>query len=216
MQVVAVHAYTQESQLGDAFLKLEYFYNAIKEREPNNAAVHCSCAQLFSRISCRQPSAISVCQQMLEHAVSLDSTSAKYYSELGHVFVLNGQYQSAIKMFKESSKKDSQSFIALEGMILCQLLEGLLDDAEAQIELLGVMHGSDDVITAEYAYLQALLAQRKGRNMSLHLEKLEECKRLYFSRISFLRRNSFVRPLDDLIVMDPDFMLQVYAHACKD
>jgi tetratricopeptide repeat protein 21B len=209
VQVVAVHAYTQESQLDDAFLKLEDYYNAIKEREPNNAPVHCSCAQLFSRISCRQSSAISVCQSMLEHAIKLDGHNAKYFCELGHVFVLNGQYQSAIKMFKESSKKDSQSFIALEGMILCQLLEGLLDDAEAQIELLGVMHGSDDVLTAEYAYLQALLAQRKGRNMALHLEKLEECKKLFFSRIAFLRRNTFIRPLDELIVMDPDFMLQV-------
>ena len=204
-----MHAYTQESQLDDAFLKLEDYYNAIKERESNNAPVYCACAELFSRIACRQSSAINVCQGMLEHSIQLDGSSAKYFCELGHVFVLNGQYQSAIKMFKESSKKDSQSFIALEGMILCQLLEGLVDDAEAQIELLGVMHGSDDVLTAEYAFLQALLAQRKGRNMSLHLEKLEECKKLFFSRVSFLRRNSFVRPLDELILMDPDFMLQV-------
>lgn len=209
LKVVAVHAYTQESQLDDAFLKFEDYYHSIKEREPNNAPVHCSCAQLFSRISCRQSAAISVCQGMLEHAINLEGNNAKYYCELGHVFVLNGQYQSAIKMFKESSKKDSQSFTALEGMILCQLLDGLLDDAEAQIELLGVMHGSDDVLTAEYAYLQALLAQRKGRNMPLHLEKLEECRRLFFSRISFVRRNIFIKPLDELITMDPDFMLQL-------
>jgi hypothetical protein len=65
------------------------------------------------------------------------------------------------------------------------------------------------VVTAEYAYLQALLAQRKGRNMTLHLEKLEECKKLFFTRIDFLRRNTYVRPLDELVVMDPDFMLQV-------
>ena len=208
-QIVAVHAYTQESQLDDAVLKLEDYYNAIKQREPHNAPVHYSCAQLFSRICSRQSSAISLCQNMLEHAVQLDGNNALYYCELGHAFVLGGQHQSAIKKFKESSKKDSQSFNALEGMILCQLLEGMLDDAEAQIELLGVMHGSDDVLTAEYAYLQALLAQRKARNMTLHLEKLEECKKLFFKRISFLKRNTFVRPLDELILMDPDFMLQV-------
>jgi tetratricopeptide repeat protein 21B len=209
---VAVHAYTQESQLDEAFQKLSDYHKAIKEREPNNALIFRSCAQLFSRISCRQSSAIGLCQSMLEHAIDLNGNDAKNYCELGHVFVLNGQFQSAIKMFKESSKKDSQSFSALEGMILCQLLEGLLDDAEAQIELLGLMHNSDDVLTPEYVYLQALLAQRKSRNMALHLEKLDECKHLFFTRVSFIKRNSYVRPLDEMVITDPDFMLQVHIY----
>ena len=43
----------------------------------------------------------------------------------------------------------------LEGMVLCQLAEGAFEDAEAQLELLTLMHGN--ISGPDFAYLQALL-----------------------------------------------------------
>ena len=71
-------------------------------------------------------------------------------------------FEKAMKCFREASKKDESAgnIKALEGMILCQLLEGSVEDAEAQIELLTLMHGTED-LGFEFAYIQALLLRGK-------------------------------------------------------
>ena len=210
-QVVAVHAFTQEGHVDEAVRKFEDLFESIMEREPNAAEVHFRTAELFSRICCRHPRAIELCQNLLERATSLSPGTAKYFCELGNVLAMGGQYQSAMKMFKESSRKDTQSFQSLEGMILCQLMEGQLDDAEAQIELLSVMHSSDtdDALSPGFSYLQAILAQRRRRDMKTHLEKLDEAQKGFLQQASEMQRTRHQPPLQELVVMNPDFLLQV-------
>eukprot|EP00602_Paraphysomonas_sp_CaronLab_P010909 CAMPEP_0185029768 /NCGR_PEP_ID=MMETSP1103-20130426/16260_1 /TAXON_ID=36769 /ORGANISM="Paraphysomonas bandaiensis, Strain Caron Lab Isolate" /LENGTH=1358 /DNA_ID=CAMNT_0027564631 /DNA_START=156 /DNA_END=4232 /DNA_ORIENTATION=- len=210
LKVVAVHAFTQEAHLDDAVVKFEDLYDSISQREPHATELCFRTAQLFSRICCRQSRALQICQHMLDQAVRLCPQNPDYFSEAGHVHMLNGQYQSAMKMFKESSRRDAQSFRALEGMIQCQLYEGLLDDAEAQIELMSVMHGdSDDALSPEFTYLQALLALRKRRDLKMHLEKLDECQHGFFEKASQLQRTTYVPPMQELVIMNPDFLLQL-------
>lgn len=62
-----------------------------------------------------------------------------------HVYMFEGpsQYEAAMTSFQEAARKDHSSVKALEGMIMCQLYEGLYDDAEGQIELLLVMHSPE-------------------------------------------------------------------------
>ena len=45
------------------------------------------------------------------------------------------------------------SVLALQGMIQCQVIEGHYDDAEAQIDLFHVMHGSFIYLSA-YMYIR--------------------------------------------------------------
>jgi tetratricopeptide repeat protein 21B len=211
LKVVAVHAFTQDGHADEAVQKFEDLHDAIMQREPNSADIQFRAAEIFSRICCRHQRAIQLCQALLERATSLAPTNAKYFCELGHILTIGGQYQSAMKMFKESSRKDSNSFNALEGMILCQLIEGQLDDAEAQIELLGVMHGSDsdEALGAGFSYLQAILALRKRRDMRAHLEKLDEAQKVFFQQASETQRSRFQPPLQELVIMNPDFLLQL-------
>lgn len=206
-----MHAFTQDGHVDEAVQKFEDLYDSIIHREPNSAEIQFKTAELFSRICCRHQKAIQLCQGLLERATSLEPTNAKYFCELGHILTMAGQYQSAMKMFKESSRKDSQSFNALEGMILCQLIEGQLDDAEAQIELLGVMHGSDsdEALGAGFSFLQAILALRKRRDMRAHLEKLDEAQKVFFQHVSETQRSRFQPPLQELVITNPDFLLQL-------
>ena len=67
----------------------------------------------------------------------------------------SGSYEKAMKCFRESTRKDESNVKTLEGMVLCQLAEGAYEDAEAQIELLTLMHGA--IAGPDFAYLQALL-----------------------------------------------------------
>lgn len=66
-----------------------------------------------------------------------------------------GMFEKAMKCFRESSRRDESNVQALEAMALCQLAEGAVDDAEAQMELLTLMHGN--LGDPDFAYLQALL-----------------------------------------------------------
>jgi hypothetical protein len=60
LEIVAVHAFTQESQPHDALQKLEDLDSALQRREPNSAKVPLMAASLFSNICSRQPRALQV------------------------------------------------------------------------------------------------------------------------------------------------------------
>lgn len=60
LQVVAIHAFTQESQPHDAIQKLEDLDRAILSKEPSAITLPAYTAMLFSNICCRHPRALQV------------------------------------------------------------------------------------------------------------------------------------------------------------
>jgi hypothetical protein len=95
-------------------------------------------------------------------------------------------------------------------MVLSQLMEGLYEDAEGQIELLSVMHSQDD-LSPEFRYLQAMLAKYRlkgsGGLGSPHLQALDECREFFFRRASSLP--PFLFPFRDLVHLSPDFLMRL-------
>ena len=213
LRVVAVHAFTQESQPHDALHKLEDFDVALINREPSSAMVALETAALFGSICSRQPRALQICVRMLERAQKHCSNAqddARLLCQLGQTQLMQGigQYDNAMRSFREASKRDPDSVPALEGMVLCQLCEGLFEDAEAQIELLTVMHNADE-LSPEFSYLQAMLAKHRfGRkDARRHLQCLDECRERFFRRAN-CAAPSF-SPFADLILQSPDFVMRL-------
>jgi hypothetical protein len=201
--------------------KFELLYDTLLQREPSAPELYFRTAQLFSRICSRQLRTLQLCQKLMEQVLQQDVSDSRYHCEMGYLCTLLGQFSLAMKSYSDGSKRSS-NFSALEGMILCQLHDGRYDDAEAQIELLSVMHettldesmstggsGGESNQSPEFAYIQALLALKKKRDMKQHLQKLDECQRLYFQRSLNLMKKNTTDPLYEYIVMNPDFLLEV-------
>jgi tetratricopeptide (TPR) repeat protein len=236
LKIITLHAFTQESHLDEAQNKFEHLVETLLQREAYAPALYHSTSRLFSRICSRQLRSLQLCQKLMEHVLNQDSIDSEgiYHCEMGYLCTLLGQFSLAMRSYSDASKRSSNSFLALEGMILCQLYEGKLDDAEAQIELLSVMRettedhedstggaagggssgggggGGGGGNSPEFAYIESLLALKKKRDMKLHLQKLDECQRLYFQRcLNVMKRNSTADPLLEYVVMNPDFLLEV-------
>ena len=199
LQVIAVHAFTQESHMDDAVAKLEDLDNAVRSKEPSSMDAAVELATLFSCICARQPRALQICVHMLEHAakraaaIATDAKCAVVYCQLGHTLMLQGamQYERSMKAFREATRRDPNNAAALEGMILCQCYEGAVEDAESQIELLTVMHSPEE-LGFEFAYLQSLLLRGKKDKKKEHLHALMVCRDM------FLQRSASSRSSEDL------------------
>lgn len=195
--------------------KFEHLFEVLQHREPRAPELYYQISRLFCRICSRQLRTLQLCQKLMEHAINQEPNDGRYHCEMGYLCTLLGQYSLAMKSYSDASKKSS-NFSALEGMILCQLHEGKYDDAEAQIELLSVMHETTsdesdggDSHSPEFAYIQSILALKKQRDMKLHLQKLDECQKLYFQRCLNLMKKNTTDPLYEYVVTNPDFLLEV-------
>ncbi len=235
--IIAVHAFTQESQPHDALSKFEDVVNSFHSYEGGSVTLAIETVSLFSSICARQPRALQICVKLLEktkkHARD-DPECARLLVQLGQVHLMQGllAYESAMNVFKEATKLDPQSVPALEGMILCQVSEGLFDDAEGQIELLAVMHSQEE-LSCDFHYLKALLAkhravedEKNGRTGAgddrEHLRCLNMCRERFFERIHFTpdhlalaagdvggHASARFSPFNYLISLNSDFLMRM-------
>jgi len=179
LMIIAVHSFTQECQPNDSIQKLDDFDKSLSSREVSSFNDHLNAVGIFSTISSRHPRALQICIRMIERVQNYSSSAANdaaLLCLLGNLHLMQGigQYETALKVFREASKKDPNNLEAMEGMILCQIKEGLHEDAEGQIELISVMH-SDDDLSPGFIYLRALLA-RHNRKTKDHVGFLDDCR----------------------------------------
>jgi tetratricopeptide (TPR) repeat protein len=197
-QIIAVHAFTQESQPHDAVQKLEDLDAALKSKEASSISAAVEVAALFSCICARQPRSLQICVRLLERAAkqaassATDAQCAVVYCYLGQTLMMQGamQYERSMKAFREATRRDPNNAAALEGMILCQLYEGAVEDAESQIELLTLMHSAEE-LGHEFAYLRSFILRGKKEAKNQHIAALNSCKEMFLQQ----RRDTTGNPI---------------------
>jgi tetratricopeptide (TPR) repeat protein len=218
LKVVAIHSFLMEAHPGDSCRKLQDFDAALQRREPSSAALLLDGARLFSRICHRLPQALEICRNMLDRAVRIKSNDGEIIVELAHVQVLQRQHASALRTYRDASKRRPNDPQVLEGTVFCQLVAGDVEDAEAQIELLEMMQSSPEETSAEFYYLKALMALRQikaaksdsSAGMDKHLDLMQNCYYNFFKRYEDATQGS-LEPLRELVALDIDFLMQVRA-----
>lgn len=210
LQVIVIHAFTQESQPDDSVQKLDDLDKILVSREPYSPLISLAHGKLCSTICSRQPRALEICLRMLERAlrnvVSVEQESLVNCC-IGNLRIIQGptQYYNAMKAFKEAIRRDSSNITALEGMIKCQLFDGQIEDAESQLELMLVMHASED-LSYDFQYLKGLLSKELKKDMETYINSLNDCKNGLLKALQVTKGNYFI-PFNELSVLNPDFAL---------
>eukprot|EP01041_Mallomonas_annulata_P001871 gene1871-3629_t len=206
LKVVTVHAFTQEYNPNISLQKLEELERVLNKQEPMAVGMYLEYVSLFSRISCRHPRALTICAAMMDHAYEIAPTNINVLIERAHVQILIGNFSQATRQYRDISKR-SDDVTAIEGMVICQIYEGQMDDAEAQIELILAMHSEED-LSPEFKYLQAVIALRSRRDLREHERHLDDSKILTDRKYDQLTAG-WVEPLQEMVHQNPDFLLQL-------
>jgi tetratricopeptide repeat protein 21B len=196
---------TRESRIDTACQYLEDLNQALRQKERNNHQLFFEVSRLFSRVAGRgNPNVIRITINLAEMAKQLAPTSSVYLSEYAHQLSMMKQYSDALRAFKEATKLDNSNSAAFEGMIYCQIMQGSLSDAEAQLEFMSVMQQGTVGNASRLSYLNALLAWRKNGDREKHAQYLDEA-------VENLRHRQMDR--SDIFMTyvnhEPDFMLQI-------
>ena len=215
LQIIAVHAMTQESNMNDSLSKLEDYDNALASQEMSSVLLAMESGSLFSKLSMRHPRVLQLCAQMVERAYKnsrLHShAEANVLCELGRIHLLQGGHfiPQALKEFQRASQLDPSNVNSLEGQVRCQLLEGQYEDALQQIDLVNMNVSSNDELPTDFGLIKAILAKVASRNITEHLELVQECKETHSIRLAAAKHAAslFSWGFYDLQAFDPDLIL---------
>lgn len=198
------------TQAADRLVELIHTFDIT---EPKNAVLRCESAQLFSKICGREIKVLLHTYSLAEKAAELDSMNADYVTELGYQCMLQGKFRESMKFYRNASKLDESSVDALLGVIYCQILDGQIEVASQQLELLKEIHKSTG-LTSQMLFLTGLISQKQGKKPEEVMGYLNECVDKHLSdteRIPF----SFTY----FELLNPDFLLlilDIYLHYVPD
>ncbi|CAM9839988.1 unnamed protein product, partial [Chrysoparadoxa australica] len=185
---------------------LKKLCNTLHEKEGRNAGHLLWVAQLFARICGRNPEILRLTIGLVETAGKLVE-EPKYLTELGYQRSLAGSYTSAMAAYQQAGRIDESHVGAVHGMIYCQIQEGLLEDAEQQLEFLTVLQDSIGS-SPQLFFLRALLKWRQERQPTQHVTLLDECSALHSAAVS--RDGNTPKPAElRLLTANPDFMMEL-------
>ena len=193
---------SRESRCEEASERLTELVAALQQLEPRNHDLTLSCAQLFSRLAGRHKAILNITFNMMKKVTDAAPDRAKYLTELGYQYMMQGELSKAEQTFHSAVAKDETDVRALFGIINCRVQEGSLDDAEEQLEFLSEIQISVGK-SPDLAFLQSLIAWRKRRDAEGALNLLNETLTLHITNFKSAVGYDF------FIKLNADFMLEI-------
>ncbi|KAJ8866732.1 hypothetical protein PR048_032593 [Dryococelus australis] len=178
-------------------LALRRFSGEMENVEPRNTQLFVETARLFSRVCGRNPAILAETYRLAEKAAQLETNSPEMMTELGYQCLLQGRVKEATKFYRNASKMDDSSVVALSGLTVCQLAEGNSEQAKQQVEFLREVQGSSPC-----PELLLMSAQLDSANAVKHLNEAVD---VHFNES--LTRLPY--GCQYLLQLNPDFLLQV-------
>jgi len=204
LMMSALHALVKESKFSVASQRIGELFEIIKECEPYNPEIICTCASVFSRLCARNATILNQCIQMMKMVIEMERTTV-YMAELAYEYFLISNYKEALQRYQEAYNLDELNMNAAYWKIICQIFLGELDEAAQQFEFLNAIHGDSATgKSTELCYIGALLAMRLEKNAESSIMKLEETATFHMDQF---QKSSI--SFDYIIRFNPDFLLQI-------
>lgn len=202
------HLLAREGKIEESLEKLKSLNYAIEKTEPKNADILFECARLFSRISGRHPDVLLITFNFCERARKLKPLDADLAVELAEENLMINNVKEAYSLFQEAVSLDETKIEALTGMIQCRIRQGMIDDAEQQLEFVNEIQVSVGR-TPEMAYLEAMLCSRKPHT-SMEAKIAETCKFVDEAlKLHISATKSLVPDLGFYVKLNPDFLMNL-------
>jgi tetratricopeptide (TPR) repeat protein len=131
--------------------------------------------KLFSRLCGNDKAVLEITTQLVSEACDIELDNWESRMEFARQLRRLGRYDEALCQYQFASNLDQGNTDTLEGMILCQVLSGALEEAKQQIEFLELVQDEESV-NEEMLFVQLLINDgakttdvvRLTRNLVLH------------------------------------------------
>lgn len=182
LRTIALYYLVREGNSAEVETHLTELDKVLKKTEPNNAGLHLSISAPFARLAGRDKITLLLTMRLIERARDIEPDSSIYAAECADQYVMLGELDSAMKMYKRAAQLDESNIDALQGMIHCYILMGQLGDAQDQLEFFSVIEDSVGR-TSQQIYLDALMAWQKDKDQAKHVQLLNDLQDLHFKAL---------------------------------
>ncbi|CAD8066862.1 unnamed protein product [Paramecium sonneborni] len=183
LKAIAFYNLARKGDVRESIEKMEELFNAIQKQEEDNVQLLLNCCQLLSRVSGRNQLILQLTISQIQKMRKVAPLLGDLCLELAQETLMLEEYEKAYGYFQEAVALDEGRTESLAGMIQCKILQGVIDDAEKQLEFVQEVQVSVGR-TTEIAFLQALLESKKseGTDSPIAQQFIEETLKLHLTQ----------------------------------
>lgn len=198
LQTKAITEICREGNYNNALTTLHKLYDAVAKIEGSNAELFAQISQLIAKISGKNYLILNEAYKFADKAIQMSPGNAQYISDIGFICAQQEKFKDANKFFRQATKLDDNSVIALCGLTYCTLLEsGPNEQARQQIDFLTEIQGDTKIPLLLY------MSAKLNEDSDQAVKQLIEACEMQFKNLQTLPFGAeYLRVFDAVFLLD--------------
>lgn len=203
LRIYIFYLLSRESDHDALMEKFEELSTAFEQHESKNAEAYYNYSRLFARICGRKFDVLKRSHELIEKACSLRPENCKYTVELAYQKCLFEDYNAGFSNYQKAASYDESNMQPLYGMIYCRIMQGKIEDAQQQIELVNEI-SEEGPKTAQHYFLEGMISYRKQQPRDATVKLLDQCLNLHITATKEVPAG-----FEFYTQLNPDFLLEL-------
>lgn len=183
--------------------KIDELSTAFDKHESKNAEAYFNYSRLFARICGRKPEILKKSKELIDRAWQLRPENWKYTAEQAYQKWLIEDFNDGFMTYQKAATYDESNMEPLYGMIYCRIMQGKIEDAQQQVELVNeISEGSPK--SAMHYFLEAMISYRKSQPKDTTIKLLDQCLNLHITDTKEVPAG-----FEFYTKLNPDFLLEL-------